>query len=174
MWVTTTKVPFSNFLNLSSFLLALLKGYHVFLRYRVSKKTEKTIFEPTTRSGGKIPRHRIMLQPSMCQHWVALDNHHRRIIGYLFSRRFTCSSGCLPDRVYDMVFIGNYYMPTGPASMESSIFGGRCRGSAKYIEILLLCNYVTVDLVQYSLPLNESDRTRYNVSHSFTILLYPV
>ena len=76
-----------------------------------------------------------MLQPSMCQHWVALDNHHRPIIGYPFSRRFTCSSGCLPDRFYDRVFIT--ICQQGPASVKSAIFGGRCRGLAKYIEILL-------------------------------------
>ena len=83
--------------------------------------------------------YRNMSQPNMCQYWAAVDNHHHCIIGYPFSRRFTRSPGCLPDRVYDMVFI---IRQQGPATVKSAIFGGRCRGSATYIETLLLCNQV--------------------------------
>ena len=102
------------------------------------EKKERGLFPnwKASKRPGVEEKYRNMSQPSRRQHWAAIIIASELVISFPVDL-LTCSPGCLSDRVYDTVFI---IWQRGPASMKSVVFGGRCRGSAKYIEILLLCN----------------------------------
>jgi hypothetical protein len=69
VWVTATKVPFSNFLDFSSFLSLLLKDLMSFGGIKCGRdKRERGLLSnwkaaETTWSGGQIPQHHMIRIP---------------------------------------------------------------------------------------------------------------